>query len=66
MKFVNLLDNRVYLIFYDLYDVDFQNTINRLSAYMGIIKTKTIMINKVNHLMIFYYLDIRKLSDLVS
>ncbi len=66
LKFVNLLDNRVYLIFYDLYDVDFQNTINRLSSYMEIIKTKTIVINKVNHLIIFCYLDIRKLSDLVS
>ena len=34
LKFVNLLDNRVYLIFYDLYDVDFQDTINRLSSYI--------------------------------
>lgn len=66
LKYVSLLDNRVYLIFYDLYDIAFQDTIYRLSYYMEIIKTKTIVINKVNHLVIFCYLDIRKLSDLVS
>lgn len=66
LKYVSLLDNRVYLIFYDLYDIAFQDTIYRLSSYMEIIKTKTIVINKVNHLVIFCYLDIRKLSDLVS
>ena len=66
LKYVSLLDNRVYLIFYDLYDIAFQDTIYRLSSYMEIIKTKTIVINKVNHLVIFCYLDIRKFSDLVS
>lgn len=66
LKFIQLFENRVYLLFYDLDCICFRDTTNRLSLYMEIIETKTIKLGRENCLVIFGCLNICKLKELIS
>lgn len=64
-NFIKLIENRVYLIFYDLDCSCFRDATNRLSSYMENIETKTIKICKEDCLVIFGCLNICKLKGLI-
>lgn len=64
-NFIKFIDNRVYLIFYDLDCSYFRDAINGLSSYMENIKTKIIKICKEDCLVIFGCLNICKLKELI-
>lgn len=65
-KFVGLLRNRIYLIFYDLEDINFHAATNILSNYIKIIKTKVGKNGRTNCLIVFAVLDTSKLEALLS
>ncbi len=66
LKLIKLLDNHVYLLFYDLDQMKFSDTKKRLSNYMEIVGTKTIRKSGIDCLIVFGCLDDLKFEKLIS
>ena len=64
--FVELLCKSVYLLFYDLDFTGFNDASEKLSNCLEFIDAKTIRIGKENCLLVFGYLNIQELENLIQ
>ena len=60
-----MLDNNIYLFFYDLDYLSFCDMEKKLSNYMNIAETRMIKIGRENYFLIFGCLYIQKIEELI-
>lgn len=66
LKFIKLLDSKVYLFFYDSDCENLSETTNKLSDYMEITGTKIVRVGKTDCAAVFGCLNDAKLEEFVS
>ncbi len=66
LKYLNVLDKKIYLFFYDLKCEKFADTIYKLSRYLNIIEVRNIEVHNERCLMVFSYKNYQGLEDLVA
>ncbi len=66
LQYVNVLDKKICLFFYDLNCEKFNDTIYKLSKYLNIIEVRNIEVHNESCLMVISYLNFQDLEDLVA